>query len=90
MKTLVLSSQFKRDLKLCARRGYDISRLSEILTSLQKDESPPERCRDHALIGDWIPKRECHVAPDWLLIYETTPDEVRLARTGTHSDLFGK
>lgn len=90
MKELVLSSQFKRDLKLCGKRGYDISRLTEILVELQTGNSLPEQNRDHPLVGNWIPKRECHIDPDWLLIYETTTTEVRLARTGTHSDLFGK
>ena len=90
MKTLVLTTQFKRDLKLCNRRHYDIAKLQMVLGFLVAGESLPATYRDHPLIGNWLPKRECHIAPDWLLIYETTDNEVRLARTGTHSDLFGK
>ena len=87
MKTLVLTTQFKRDLKLCKRRHCDIAKLQQILNILVTGQIPPTQHRDHALVGNWIPKRECHIAPDWLLIYETTDTEVRLARTGTHSDL---
>ena len=90
MKTVVLATQFKRDLKLCKRRNRDIDRLTAILRILEKGAQLPESVHDHALVGNWIPKRECHIAPDWLLIYETTETEVRLARTGSHSDLFGK
>ena len=90
MKELVVSSQFKRDLKLCGRRGYDMNRLSAVIVSLQEDKPLSPQNRDHPLVGNWIPKRKCHIGPDWLLIYETTPTEVRLARTGTHADLFGK
>ena len=89
MKTLVLTAQFKRDLKLCNRRHCDMSKLQQILDLLMAGQVPPPQNRDHALVGNWIPKRECHIAPDWLLIYDTTETEVRLARTGSHSDLFG-
>ena len=88
MKTLVLTVQFKRDLKLCNRRHYDISKLQRVLNALMSGQSLPLQYRDHPLVGNWIPKRECHITPDWLLIYETSETEVRLARTGTHSDLF--
>ena len=88
MKTLVLTAQFKRDLKLCNRRHYDISKLQRVLNALMSGQSLPLQYQDHPLVGNWIPKRECHIAPDWLLIYETSKTEVRLARTGTHSDLF--
>ncbi len=90
MKELVLTRQFKHDLKLCQRRGYDIDRLSAILGQLQSGATLPPQNHDHPLVGNWIPKRECHIGPNWLLIYEATPTEVRLARTGTHADLFGK
>ena len=88
MKTLVLTTQFKRDLKLCSRRHYDIAKLQAILDILVSGGILPAQYRDHALVGNWIPKRECHIAPDWLLIYETTDTEVRLALLGIHSDLF--
>lgn len=89
MKTLVLATQFRRDLKLCNRRHYDIAKLKQVLNLLATGQHLPPQLHDHPLIGNWFPKRECHIAPDWLLIYETNEMEVRLARTGTHSDLFG-
>ena len=89
MKTLVITSQFKSDLKLCKRRHYDIAKLQNALNILVSGQPLPLLYRDHPLVGNWLPKRECHIAPDWLLIYETNDTEVRLARTGTHSDLFG-
>ena len=90
MKTLVVTAQFKRDLRLCNRRHYDIVKLQKVLDLLMAGQALPAQFRDHPLVGNWLPKRECHIAPDWLLIYETNETEVRLARTGTHSDLFGK
>ena len=90
MKALVLTAQFKRDLKLCNRRHYEIAKLQQVLDILSAGQLLPPQYHDHPLIGNWLPKRECHVAHDWLLIYETNAAEVRLARTGTHSDLFGE
>ena len=90
MKTLVVTAQFKRDLKLYNRRHYDIAKLQGVLDLLTQGIALPHQYRDHGLVGNWLPKRECHIAPDWLLIYETSETEVRLARTGTHSDLFGR
>ena len=90
MKAIVVTAQFKRDLKLCNRRHYDIAKLQSALDLLAQGTVLPPQYHDHALVGNWLPKRECHIAPDWLLIYEATATEVRLARTGTHSDLFGK
>ena len=89
MKTLVVTTQFKRDLKLCHRRHWDLSKLTAVMELLANGETLPPVHRDHPLLGKWIPKRECHIAPDWLLVYEVTPTELRLARTGTHADLFG-
>lgn len=90
MKELVLTNQFKRDLKLCRRRGWDIDRLSAVLRILAAGDPLPPKNRDHALVGNWGGCWECHVAPDWLLVYEATQSEVRLARTGTHADIFAK
>ena len=56
---------------------------------LANEEELPERNRDHALIGDYVDHRECHITPDWLLIYQTTETELLLVRTGSHSELFG-
>lgn len=90
MYSIVPSSRFKKDLKAALRRGYDISRLEEVVNILSEGKSLPAKYKDHALIGNYAGCRECHVMPDWLLIYEIENDELLLylIRTGTHSDLF--
>ena len=84
------TTQFKKDLKAVQKRGYRIELLTEIIKLLAAGKSLPENNRDHALIGDFSGCRECHVTPDWLLIYELADGELilYLTRTGTHSDLF--
>lgn len=90
MLEIVMSNRFKRDLKLAARRGYNFELLNEIVNKLAQRELLPEKNRDHALSGDYAGCRECHIAPDWLLVYQVADDELilYLMRTGTHSDLF--
>ncbi len=87
-----LTNQFKKDYKLAMKRGLKIELLDEIVVLLAMGEPLPERNRDHALTGNWIGHRECHIQPDWLLIYRIEDDVLvlNLTRTGTHSDLFGK
>ena len=72
------------------RRGYDISLLTEIIRKLSEGKALPEKNKDHSLSGDYIGCRECHITPDWLLIYEIYDRELilYLTRTGSHSDLF--
>ena len=84
------TAKFQRDLKRVQRRGYDISLLTEIIKKIAAGERLSEKNKDHLLSGDYIGCRECHVAPDWLLIYEIVEDTLilYLTRTGTHSDLF--
>ena len=84
------TAKFQKDLKRVQRRGYNIALLTEIIKKLAAGEPLPEKNRDHNLSGDFIGCRECHIAPDWLLIYELVDDELilYLTRTGTHSDLF--
>ena len=89
MKQLRLSSPFKKDLKRITRRGYDRALLDAVVDLLRDGEELPPARRDHALKGEWKGHRECHVEPDWLLVYHATDDELLLARTGTHADLFG-
>lgn len=86
------TSQFKRDYKLAMKRGLRISLLDEVITLLSKGEELPEKYRDHALIGNWLGHRECHILPDWLLIYRIENDVLvlTLSRTGSHSDLLDK
>lgn len=84
------TSRFQKDLKRIQKRGYDISLLTDIIKKLANGEQLPEKNKDHALGGDYIGCRECHITPDWLLIYEIDNGELLLylTRTGTHSDLF--
>lgn len=84
------STKFQKDLKHVQRRGYDISLLTEILKMLAAGEPLPAKNKDHALVGNYEGCRECHITPDWLLIYEVVEETVilYLTRTGSHSDLF--
>lgn len=87
-----LTTQFKKDFKLAMKRSMKIELLEEMIAMLAMGETLPDKHKDHALTGNWVGHRECHILPDWLLIYRIE-DEVlvlTLARTGTHSDLFGK
>lgn len=87
---LVQTTKFKKDLKLAKKRGYSLSLLEEVVDLLASGQSLPEKHKDHVLVGNYVGCRECHITPDWLLIYEISNDEVilYLTRTGTHSDLF--
>ena len=89
---IVVSNRFKKDLKSAAKRGYDIGLLETVVNTLAAQKPLPEKHRDHALTGDYIGFRECHILPDWLLIYRIDGDDLILflSRTGTHSDLFKK
>lgn len=87
---IVSTNRFKKDLKLAQKRGYDIALLGAVVDSLAAGEALPEKHKDHSLVGDYAGCRECHITPDWLLIYELADDELilYLTRTGSHSDLF--
>ena len=82
------SSRFKKDVKLCAKRHHGLERLQKIVDILRIPETPPPKNFDHNLTGNYSGYRECHIAPDWLLIYRYHENELFLYRTGTHSDLF--
>jgi len=79
------TAQFKRDIKRQLKKGKDCDKIATLLLSGQ---SLPAPYKDHPLRGTWKGRRDCHVEPDWILIYRITPDEIRLERTGSHSDLF--
>lgn len=83
------TSQFKKDYRLAKKRGRDMKLIQEIILLLADGIKLPEKNRDHALTGDWSGFRECHIAPDWLLIYRMEDDvlALTLTRTGTHGDL---
>lgn len=84
------SSKFKKDFKAIIKRGYDTSLFEKVVCLLREQQELPEKYSDHPLKGDYIGHRECHITPDWLLIYKIENDMLTLSltRTGTHSDLF--
>ena len=89
-REIVWTAQFKKDDKLAMKRHMDMDLLDHIIRALSRDETLPERNKDHSLTGDWVGHRECHIQPDWLLIYRYEEEVLvlTLSRTGTHSDLF--
>lgn len=92
MLRLEFTSQFKRDYKLAVKRGCNPAKLEEVVTLLQAEKPLPERFRDHDLTNsrNYKDMRECHIEPDWLLVYKVYRDTLilKLIRTGSHSDLF--
>ncbi len=90
MLTLHPTSKFKKDLKLIKKRGYDISKLDKVINMLLEQKSLPETYLDHALSGNYNGFRECHISPDWLLIYTINNDKLILttSKTDFHIDLF--
>lgn len=90
MLDIVASNKFKKDLKQIIKRGYNIELLDQVVNQLANKKPLDEKYKDHALVGDFIGFRECHITSDWLLIYKIMENELILflSRTGTHSDLF--
>jgi len=90
--TVKPTTQFKKDYKLAIKRGLKIDLLEEVVATLAKGEALPEKNKDYALTGNWTGHRECHIQPDWLLLYRIDNDVLvlTLVRTGSHSDLLGK
>jgi mRNA interferase YafQ len=88
MKTIRRTSQFGRDVKRMPRQGREVEKLKRILEALVQGEPLAAKYRDHVLVGQYKGTRECHIEPDWLLIYELAETEIVLIRTGSHSDLF--
>lgn len=88
MKAVRRTSQFKRDVKRMQRQGKDLRKLKRVLESLVQGEGLAAKYRDHVLVGQYKGTRECHIEPDWLLVYELAESEIVLIRTGSHSDLF--
>jgi mRNA interferase YafQ len=85
-------NRFKKDFKIAQKRGYDMNKLETVITLLREQKPLPAQYRDHQLRGTYDMYRECHIEPDWLLIYRIFNDELilSLTRTGTHSDLFSR
>lgn len=90
MLTIRYQAAFKKDYKRIKKRGYDTKLLEKVISLLAERQPLPAQYRDHSLSGDYTGCRECHIAPDWLLVYEVKEEELilYLTRTGTHSDIF--
>jgi mRNA interferase YafQ len=88
MRLIKTTGQFERDYKRIARRGWAMDKLKTVMRRLAEGEKLEPRYRDHKLTGSYAGRRECHIEPDWLLIYELTPTEILYERTGSHADLF--
>ncbi len=90
MLNIVLSNQMKKDIKLAKKRGFNINLLKKVVDMIANRKALPEKYKDHALSGKYSDFRECHIQPDWLLVYRVNEDDLLLFlfRTGTHSDLF--
>ena len=88
MLDLRYSSQFKKDFKSCMKRGYNMNLLQQVIDILRIPAALPEKNHDHKLAGDRSIYRECHILPDWLLIYRYEENILLLDRTGSHADLF--
>ena len=90
MYRLAATTRFKKDLKILSKRGYDLEALVSVIDLLAAGERLPGKFKEHILIGNYTKCHECHISPDWLLIYEIDEKEslIYLIRTGTHSDLF--
>ena len=84
------STQFKKDYKRIKKQNKDLSKLRIVIEKLSEGQSLDPIYHDHPLSGNWKNHRDCHIEPDWLLIYRITPEDLFLERTGTHSDLFKK
>jgi mRNA interferase YafQ len=84
----IYGAQFRRDVRLAQKRGKDMAKLREVILLLIEGNTLPARYKDHPLSGDWKHYRDCHIEPDWLLIYKIDGGYVHFVRTGTHSDLF--
>lgn len=82
------TAQFKKDIKRQLKKGKSAAKITSLLSILLSGQALPPRYKDHPLRGSWKGRRDCHIEPDWILIYRISPEEIRLERTGSHSDLF--
>lgn len=88
MRTAIPSTRFRKDLRKCHKRGKNIGKIETVILTLVTGNELKARYRPHLLSGNWAGYSECHIEPDWLLIYRIAETELHLVRTGTHSDLF--
>ena len=85
---LIYTTQFKKDFKRVSKQGKDLKKLEIIIETLLNKKPLDKKFKDHSLAGKWKNHRDCHIEPDWLLIYQLTSNSLILERTGSHSDLF--
>lgn len=88
MRTLVYTNQFKKDFKRAQKQNKDLAKLKAVIAQLAAGETLEPKLKDHSLQGDYAGARDCHLTPDWLLIYAIIGNELRLIRLGSHSELF--
>ncbi len=85
---LIYTTQLKKDFKRVSKQGKDLLKLERIIVTLFSGKELEPKFRDHSLSGKWKSHRDCHIEPDWILIYKLTAESLILERTGSHSDLF--
>ena len=88
MLKVVTTKKFQKDVKRVKKQGKKLILLKEVITDLTNESSLPAQCRDHKLTGNYTNHRECHITPDWLLIYKLEENKIIFERTGSHSELF--
>ena len=88
MRRIFYTAQFRKDFKQMAKQGREVEKLKTIIAKLAKGDTLEENYKDHPLHGKYSRARDCHVGPDWILIYAIVEDELRLIRTGSHAELF--
>jgi mRNA interferase YafQ len=89
MKTVTRTTRFDKDVKKMKKRGKSFHVFKQVIEALVNDEILEPKFKDHKLVGKYVNTRECHIEPDWLLVYINNSDELLLVRTGSHTDLFG-
>ena len=85
---LLTTTAFEKDLRRVRKQGKDLDKLEDVVDLLQTQQPLPPRCRPHPLRGNWLGHWDCHVEPDWLLLYKLTETQSTLVRTGSHAELF--
>jgi mRNA interferase YafQ len=88
MRDIIRTIEFKRDVKRAEKRGKDMTKLRDLILLLAGETPLPVRFKDHPLSGEWKHHRDCHIEPDWLLLYKIDANDLYLVRTGSHADLF--
>ncbi len=84
----IYTKQFEKDLKLCIKRGKDKEKIKVVIEKLGNEKKLEARYKNHKLSGSFVGRKECHIEPDWLLIYKIETEHIIFERTGSHSDLF--